>query len=106
MAFLYSDGIGIAGIACAVPDNEVTVESFIPVFGEEIPAKFTAGTGIRSMYKALPEQTAGDLAYVAAENLFSRLKVDRRKLGRYYSLHNRRTIADRRPHVFSSIDLG
>ena len=81
MAFLYSDGIGIAGIACAVPDNEVTVESFIPVFGEEIPAKFTAGTGIRSMYKALPEQTAGDLAYVAAENLFSRLKVDRKKIG-------------------------
>ena len=81
MAFLYSDGIGIAGIACAVPDNEVPVESFIPVFGEEIPAKFTEGTGIRSMYKALPEQTAGDLAYVAAENLISHLNIDKEKIG-------------------------
>lgn len=81
MAFLYSYGIGIAGISCAVPDHEVTVESFISVFGEDIPAKFTAGTGICSMYKALPEQTAGDLAYAAAESLFSNLNVDKEKIG-------------------------
>lgn len=81
MAFLYSDGIGIAGISCAVPDNEVTVESFIPVFGEEIPAKFTAGTGIQAMYKALSDQTAGDLAYAAAEALIARMDVDKNKIG-------------------------
>lgn len=81
MAFLYSYGIGIAGIACAVPDNEVTVESFKTVFGEETTAKFTAGTGIECMYKALPDQTAGDLAYAAAENLFSHIDVDRSKIG-------------------------
>ena len=81
MAFLTSNGIGIAGIACAVPDNEVTVESFTSVFGEEIPAKFSAGTGIKAMYKALPEQTAGDLAFAAAENLFSHINIDREKIG-------------------------
>ena len=81
MAFFHSNGIGIAGIACAVPDNEVTVDSYIPVFGEEIPAKFTAGTGIKAVFKALPEQTAGDLACVAAENLFAHLSVDRQKIG-------------------------
>ena len=81
MAFVYSDGIGIAGIACAVPDNQVTVDSFIPVFGEEIPAKFSAGTGIKAMYKALPNQTAGDLAYAAAESLFSHITIDRNKIG-------------------------
>ena len=81
MAFFHSDGIGIAGIACAVPDNHVTVDSFRTVFGDEIPEKFTAGTGIRAMYKALPEQTAGDLAFAAAENLFSHLDVDRSKIG-------------------------
>ena len=53
MSLFKSEGIGIAGITCAVPKNLVTVESFIPVFGEEIPAKFTAGTGIKAMYKAL-----------------------------------------------------
>ena len=81
MALLYSDGIGIAGIACAVPDHEVTVESYADVFGAEIPAKFSAATGIKAMYKALPEQTAGDLAFSAAENLFSHVNIDRNKIG-------------------------
>ncbi len=81
MAFFTSNGIGIAGIACAVPDNEVRVDSFVPVFGEDIPAKFIAGTGIQAMFKALPEQTAGDLAFAAAEELFFHLPVDRSRIG-------------------------
>lgn len=81
MAFFFSNGIGIAGVACAVPDNEVTVDSFSSVFGEDVTAKFTSGTGIRSMYKALPEQTAGDLAYAAAQSLFSQIDVSRETIG-------------------------
>ena len=81
MAFFHTKGIRIAGIACAIPDNLVTVESFSSVFGEEIPAKFSAGTGIKAMYKALPEQTASDLAYSAAQNLFSHIDIDRNKIG-------------------------
>ncbi len=81
MSYFRSNGIRIAGIACAVPDNYVTVESFKTVFGEEIPAKFTAGTGIKGMYKALPEQTASDLATAAAENLFSHIDMDRNEIG-------------------------
>ncbi len=81
MAFYHSNGIEIAGIACVVPDNYVTVESFTEVFGEQIPAKFTAGTGVKSMYKALPEQTASDLAAAAAENLFANTAVDRDQIG-------------------------
>ena len=79
MPFFHTKGIRIAGIACAVPDNYVTVESFSSVFGEEVPAKFSAGTGIKAMYKALPEQTASDLAFAAAENLFFTLKSKERK---------------------------
>lgn len=81
MSFYNSNGIGIAGISCAVPKNFVTVDSFIPAFGEEVTSKFTVGTGIRSMYKALPEQTASDLAVAAAENLFSKLGVDNADIG-------------------------
>ena len=81
MPFFHTKGIRIAGIACAVPDNYVTVESFSSVFGEEVPAKFSAGTGIKAMYKALPEQTASDLAFAAAENLFSHIEVERKKIG-------------------------
>ena len=81
MSFYKSEGIGIAGISCVVPKNHVTVEEFIPVFGEEVTSKFTAGTGIESMYKALPDQTASDLAVAAAENLFSQMDVDKSKIG-------------------------
>ncbi len=81
MSFFKSRGIGIAGISCAVPKNFVTVDSFIPIFSEEVTAKFTAGTGIQSMYKALPEQTASDLAVAAANNLFAHISVDRSEIG-------------------------
>ena len=81
MSFFCSKGIGIAGISCAVPKNRVTVDSFIPVFGEEVTSKFTAGTGIRAMYKALPEQTASDLAVAAARDLLVRLDVDKAEIG-------------------------
>ncbi len=81
MAFFQSRGIGIAGIACAVPDNYVEVESYIPVFGEEAVQKFMTGVGIKGMYRALPDQTAGDLACAAAENLFSHINIDREKIG-------------------------
>lgn len=81
VAFFDNKGIEIAGIACSVPDNYVTVDSFKVVFGEEIPKKFSAGTGIKGMYKALPEQTASDLAYAAAESLFEKFGIDRSEIG-------------------------
>ncbi|MDO5390514.1 MAG: ketoacyl-ACP synthase III [Eubacteriales bacterium] len=81
MAFYNSSGIQIAGIACSVPDNFVTVESFKSVFGEQVPEKFSAGTGIKSMFKALPEQTASDLAVAAAENLFEHSSVKKEEIG-------------------------
>lgn len=81
MSFYKSNGIKIAGMTCVVPQNRVTVESFSNVFGEEIPAKFSAGTGIRAMYKALPEQTASDLATAAAEALFQKADIGRDEIG-------------------------
>lgn len=81
MSFYKCQNIGIAGISCAVPQNHVAVSDFISVFGEEVTTKFTAGTGIGAMYKALPEQTAGDLAYSATENLFTRMEIPREEIG-------------------------
>lgn len=81
MSFYLNQGIRIAGISCVVPNNRVTVESFSSVFGDEIPAKFSAGTGIKAMYKALPEQTASDLATAAAQELFANNDVDVSEIG-------------------------
>ncbi len=81
MSFFHSHGIGVAGIACAVPDSYVPVESFLDRFDEETVRKFTQGTGIKAMYKALPDQTAGDLAYAAANSLIEGLQLDRNEIG-------------------------
>lgn len=81
MSYFEINDIKIEAVSCAVPDNRVTVQSFESVFGMEACKKFTESTGIQEMYKALPEQTAGDLAYAAAENLFEKIETDRRKIG-------------------------
>lgn len=81
MSVFKSSGVGIAGVACAVPKNNVPVESFASVFGEEVTDKFTSGTGIKATYKALPEQTASDLAVAAAQELFAHISVDKSEIG-------------------------
>lgn len=80
MAVFKTKGIEMAGIACAVPDNYKAVESFSDRFGEEATKRFTEGTGIHSIYNALPEQTAGDLACAAAEELFAKTGIARDKI--------------------------
>lgn len=80
MSFFTCRNIGIAGISCAVPSNRVAVSDFTSIFGEEVTNKFTIGTGIEAMYKAFPEQTAGDLAYSAAENLFDKMDIPREEI--------------------------
>lgn len=81
MAVFKTPGIEIAGISCAVPDNYIPAVNFTERFGEEAVARFVEGTGIHSIYNALPEQTAGDLAFAAAENLFTNIEVQREKIG-------------------------
>lgn len=81
MAFFTNKGIKIAGIATAVPDNYVPAESFAERFGEEAVQKFTESTGIHSIYQALPDQTASDLAFAAADELFQKTGADKEKIG-------------------------
>lgn len=81
MSFYKSKGVSVAGVSCAIPQNKVTVESFSEVFGDEIPAKFSAGTGIKEMYKALPEQTASDLAVSAARSLIRKTGINGGEIG-------------------------
>lgn len=81
MSVFNVNGIEIAGISCAVPDNHIPAERFTERFGEDAVKRFTEGTGIHSIYNALPEQTAGDLAYSAAENLLSKIDIDKEKIG-------------------------
>lgn len=81
MALFQTRGVEIAGITCAVPDNYIPASHFVERFGQEAVDRFVEGTGIHSIYNALPEQTAGDLACAAAEELFRRIPIEREKIG-------------------------
>lgn len=75
------ENIKIAGITAAVPTKRVPVESFQEVFGEENVAKFSEMTGVKSVYRARPEQTAGDLGYEAAREVLEKTASDPKDIG-------------------------
>ena len=45
MAYFSFNNIRVAGVACAVPTNEVKTESYKPQFGDEEVEKFMEMTG-------------------------------------------------------------
>lgn len=81
MPFFRCKHIAITGIATAVPKNCVSIESFIPRFGEDGVRKFTAITGIKSFRRVHEKQTASDLGYSAADYLLSRKQIERDSIG-------------------------
>ncbi len=68
--------IKVAGMSVALPTGKVAVDTYIDVFGEEMVAGFKSMTGVESVSRAIPEQTASDLGYEAAQNLFEQLNCN------------------------------
>ena len=54
------NNIEITGISAAVPTKPLSVKAYADVFGEETVSKFSKMTGIKSVYRSIPEQTASD----------------------------------------------
>lgn len=81
MAFFNFKNIRVAGIACAVPSNEVKTESYKPVFGDEEVEKFMEMTGVRASRRTSEHQTASDLGYRAAKELLTRKNIDVNEIG-------------------------
>lgn len=73
--------VKIVGIACAVPDNKICSREYIEKFGEEHVNKVIASTGIEECYHVNEQQTAGDLAFVAAEHLLEQKSIERDTIG-------------------------
>lgn len=70
----------LGGVATAVPANRLAVEDFAEQFGEENMRKFSQMTGVRHVHRAHPAQTASDLAFLAAEDLFARTGMERERI--------------------------
>ena len=81
MAFFEFNHIHVAGVACAVPKNEVKTESYKPVFGDEEVDKFMTMTGVKASHRTLEHQTCSDLGYRAARELLEHKGVKPEEIG-------------------------
>jgi 3-oxoacyl-[acyl-carrier-protein] synthase III len=78
------ENIEIAGISVAVPMNKISVEDYTDVFGHDVVADFSEMTGVKNVYRALPNQTASDLAFEAASDLISKENILKESIGILY----------------------
>ena len=74
-------GIRIAGIASAVPEHEVTVDSLADTFGKKVVSKLQDLTGIQRFRKTDENQTASDLGFAAGKHLLEAKNVNPKKIG-------------------------
>ena len=74
------ENIAIRGISCAVPDNSVDNSQFVVQFGVEGVEKFAKMVGVARRRVALPQQTASDLSFVAAEKLLAKIGWERDRI--------------------------
>lgn len=81
MLFSETNHVKISGISVAVPSLSVPVESYNAVFGEEVVSKFSEMTGVKSVCRCIPQQTASDLGFEAAQNLLNQFGIDKSEIG-------------------------
>lgn len=81
MAYFEFNNIRVAGIACAVPGNEVKTETYKPLFGDEEVEKFMAMTGVYASHRTSEHQTCSDLGFRAASELLEKKGINREEIG-------------------------
>jgi 3-oxoacyl-[acyl-carrier-protein] synthase-3 len=75
------NNIRIAGLSVAVPKNKVEVDTFKSVFGDENIEKFKEMTGVLSVSRGIHNQTASDLGFEAANDVFKNSNVSKDEVG-------------------------
>ncbi len=75
------ENIAIDGMSVALPKQRLMLETFKSSFGEEAVNSIIQMTGIKSVYRAKPEQTASDLGYEAAIDVISKARIDTKDIG-------------------------
>lgn len=77
MALLEFDGIGFAALAAAVPANTIDNLKYTDYFAFDEVSEIVAKTSIRERRFAPEGMCSSDLCFAAAENLFSKMELDR-----------------------------
>ncbi len=74
-------GIRIAGVAAAAPQRIVHNQDFVAQVGQEVVDRVVAVTGIQEYRRSPRRQTGGDLGFAAAEELLTKMNIDRNEIG-------------------------
>lgn len=76
------DNIQVEGMVTAVPKNcENLMKMYGAKFGEDVVASFSKKVGIVERRISMEEQTASDLAFVAARNLLEKKYIGKEEIG-------------------------
>jgi len=81
MALNTIKNIKISGVSVAIPTQKIPVTFYNDTFGEDTILKFIETTGVKSVCRAIPEQTASDLGFEAANNLINKKNIDKEEIG-------------------------
>ena len=74
--------IQVSGIMTVVPKKkDILAEKYEDIFGKDVVEDFSKKVGIVERRISEQEQTASDLAFVAARNLLERKKIDKSEIG-------------------------
>jgi 3-oxoacyl-[acyl-carrier-protein] synthase III len=80
MALISFDGVGIRGLAAAVPANVINNYEYTQYFDKESVKDIVEKTGIRERRFASENVCSSDLCFAAAEKLLTDLNVDRSEI--------------------------
>lgn len=76
------ENIAVTGLMCCVPENTVRLDEIRdPEISEEFRSNLKEKTGVLVRHISPKEQTASDLAFVAAERLLNEKKINRASIG-------------------------
>lgn len=81
MAQIVFDNLGISAMAASVPKQVVDNHDWASVLGADVTEKVIHSIGIEKHRKALRRQTAGDLAFSAADYLLKEKGINKQDLG-------------------------
>lgn len=81
MIQFHFDNITVSGLACCSPLDSETLAKYEPVFGQETVKRFMETTGVTQRHIARNEQTASDLAFIAAQQLLNTNSVNADRIG-------------------------
>lgn len=74
-------GIKVKGLACAVPNNWISVESLKDGENDAVLDRFIKNTSVLGHYECAEKQTASDLCCAAANAIIEQKQIDRSQIG-------------------------